>query len=130
MSFWPSIRDLSRIRLDPNLLQNQFVLTRCSKLGCNGVCGDWRTVIPQTLFQAFHNLWISYWDIEATTHMPLDCQTKTKETDFLTFQMKCPKSICGSLFLFACGERVRNGSGVVWSQRYLPAAMCHMCHHG
>ena len=51
--------------------------------------------------------------------------TARQKSNKLTFQTRCQKSICGSLFLFACGERVRSGSGVLWSQRYL--APCVTC---
>ena len=106
MSFWPSIRDLSRIRLDPNLLQNQFVLTQdvqsWDAMEYVVIGGQ---LSPKTLFQAFHNLWISYGDSEVTTHILLDSKTKTKETDSLTFRKKDVQN--RSVGLYFCLHVVR-----------------------
>ena len=100
MSFWPNIRDLSRIRLDLNLLRNQFVLTRCSKLGCNGVWADLKGHPPKNHLSSF---WQSFWNFCKCAVPP-----GSKGTCNTLFQPETGETnlTCVPLFSFACGGRV------------------------
>ena len=76
--------------------------------------GDWRR---NTVSQASENLWaLLIANLKDATLLAVlfTSQIKTKDTDFLKdVQNWCmglyfrPKLMCGSLFSFACGERVR-----------------------
>ena len=117
MSFWPSIRDLSRIRLDLNLLRNQFVLTRCSKLGCNGVWADLKGHPPKNHLSSF---WQSFWNF-CKCAVPSRLSTLRKQRYMQYFistrDRRNQFDMCASIFVCMWWE---GASGAPRSQRYLP----------
>ena len=117
MSFWPNIRDLSRIRLDLNLLRNQFVLTRCSKLGCNGVWADLRGHPPKNHLSSF---WQSFWNF-CKCAVPSRLSTLRKQRYMQYFistrDRRNQFDMCASIFVCMWWE---GASGAPRSQRYLP----------
>ena len=132
-----SIRDLSRIRLDPNLLQNQFMFTRSSKLCSPQDVQSWKAIgwwleEKYCLSSVWKSLGIA--DCQPKRCNITGCalyQPNKDKRDWLS--ERCPKLVHGSLFsskidvwvsIFVC-MWWEGASCVPRSQRYLqPCVTC------